>query len=200
MNEKEKEIIDKAAELFLNLGIKSLTMTDIASRLGISKKTLYTVVSDKKDLVNKVIESKIAENNCEIDAACQKANNAIEELIEFSKIANDKIKIVHPSIFFDLQKFHPKAWATFEKFENCTMKELTKNNLERGKKEGLYRKDLNTDVIAPVYVSIMHGLFKRPLTEQSGISNQEFYFQVFNYHIRGIASERGIQLINQHLN
>lgn len=200
MNEKEIEIIEKAAQLFLTLGIKSLTMTDIASRVGISKKTLYTIVSDKNDLVNKVIAQKIAENNCEINEACQSANNAIEELIGFSKIANEKIKVVHPSIFFDLQKFHPEAWATFEKFENGTMTELTKQNLERGKKEGLYRKDIKIDVIASVYVSIMHGLFKRPLNEQSGISNQEFYYQVFNYHIRGIASEKGIQLINQHIN
>jgi AcrR family transcriptional regulator len=200
MNSKEIEILDKAAELFLTLGIKSLTMTDLASRMGISKKTLYTVVTDKNDLVNKVMERQIAENNCEINEACINANNAIEELIEFSKIANDKIKVVHPSIFFDLQKFHPEAWATLDRFENCTMKELTKNNLERGIKEGLYREDLNADIIASVYVSVMHEMFNRPVPNRNSVGIQEFYFQVFTYHIRGIASEKGIQLINQHLN
>lgn len=200
MNEKERDILEKSTELFLTFGIKSLTMTDIASRLGISKKTLYTVVSDKNDLVKKCITQQIEENNCEIDGACQMANNAIEELIEFSKIASERIKEVHPSIFFDLQKFHPEAWKIVDDFQNSTITQITKQNLSRGKSEGLYRDDLNIDVIANVYVSIMHGIFLRTQPFQNGITNHEFYFQVFNYHIRGIASEKGILLINKHLN
>ena len=56
---KVQEIIHQVAELFRDFGIKSLTMDDISSSLGISKKTLYKYVSDKNDLVNKVIKASI---------------------------------------------------------------------------------------------------------------------------------------------
>ncbi|MDP4588692.1 MAG: TetR/AcrR family transcriptional regulator, partial [Flavobacteriales bacterium] len=53
MDSKELEIIQKATEIFMQYGIKSVNMDDIARHLGISKKTLYKYVSDKKELVRK---------------------------------------------------------------------------------------------------------------------------------------------------
>ena len=43
---KEK-ILDTATDLFLTLGFKSVTMDDLADRMGISKKTIYTHFKNK---------------------------------------------------------------------------------------------------------------------------------------------------------
>ena len=51
----QEKIFSKAEELFMQYGIKSITMDDVAKALGMSKKTLYQYVKDKNDLVNQTI-------------------------------------------------------------------------------------------------------------------------------------------------
>ena len=200
MNEKERDYLLQASEIFLLHGIKSLTMSDVASKLGISKKTLYTFVTDKNDLVKKCIQLHITANECEMHEACNVSHNAVEELINFSKIAGSKMKMIHPSIFFDLQKYHPEAWSLIRNFEDKAILELTKTNLLKGIEQELYRKEMNIDVIAELYVSVVQNIFNRTAEIQEGMSIVEYYSEIFNYHIRGIANEKGIKLINQYLN
>ena len=196
---KEEQIIVKASEIFLTHGIKSLTMSDMATKLGISKKTLYNFVSDKNDLVKKCIQYHIDANECEMKQACEISHNAVEELINFSKIAGSKMKLIHPSIFYDLQKYHPEAWEIIRNFEDQAILELTIHNLQKGIDQGLYRKELNINIIANLYVSVVQSIFNNTAEIQERISITEYYFEIFNYHIRGIANEKGIQLINQYL-
>ena len=62
MDEKAQKVLDQVSQLFMQYGIKSLTMDDIARHLGISKKTLYQSFSDKADLVSKGIQSHMDKN------------------------------------------------------------------------------------------------------------------------------------------
>lgn len=198
MSEKLNELLAKASKLFMTYGIKSLTMNDISSRLGISKKTLYNYVSDKNDLVFKCIDSHIIENECRMDEVCQSAPNAIEELFAFSHFAGDQFSAIHPSIFFDLQKYHRDAWTRLNAFEEKTILEVMKRNLERGIEEGLFRNDFNVDLIAHIYLSMVQNIFYNTPKQLSGLNMADYYKNMFDYHIRGIASEKGMQLINKH--
>ncbi|MFT4755104.1 MAG: AcrR family transcriptional regulator [Salibacteraceae bacterium] len=200
MGEKINELLTKSSSLFMTYGIKSLTMNDISSRLGISKKTLYNYVSDKNDLVYKCIDLIVRENECEIASLCQSAENAIEELFAFSRFAGEQISAIHPSIFFDLQKYHPEAWAHLNSFEEKTILEVTKRNLIRGVDEGLFRKDFNVNLIAQIYLSMVQNIFYYTPKLLAGLTLADYYKNMFDYHIRGIASENGIKLINQHNN
>lgn len=198
MGEKLQELLAKASSLFMTYGIKSLTMNDISSRLGISKKTLYNYVSDKNDLVYKCIDMHIIDNECRMNAACQHAPNAIEELFAFSRFAGEQFAAIHPSIFFDLQKYHPEAWERLRSFEEKTILEVTKTNLRRGIEEGLFRDDFNVDLIAQIYLSMVQNIFHNANQLLSGLTMADYYKNMFDYHIRGIASEKGMQLINKH--
>ena len=198
--DKEQEILAKATELFLTLGIKSLTMNDVAKRLAISKKTLYQFVTDKDDLVTKCVQSQINQNECEMRQACETAHNAIEELIGFSRVASEKLSRIQPSVFYDLQTYHHKAWMILETFQNESILNLTKNNIQRGIKEGLYRTDLHVEIVSNVYLSIIQGLFRNPSSILNHVSWNDFYLEIFQYHVRGIGNEKGIHYINQYLN
>ena len=200
MNKKEKDLLLKSSELFLLNGIKSLTMNDISSKLGISKKTLYTYVSDKNDLVKKCVQLHLESNQCEMNEACNLSQNAIEELISMSKVAGELMSKMHPSILFDLKKYHADAWGLVREFEDETIFELTKSNLERGIEQGVYRTEMNVSIIATIYVSVVQSIFNSPSSINDKMSISEYYFEVFNYHIRGIANDKGTNLINQYLN
>ncbi|MFX7878868.1 helix-turn-helix domain-containing protein, partial [Acinetobacter baumannii] len=60
--EIEERILYKAHEMFMRYGIRSVSMDEIASQLGVSKKTIYQYYTDKDALVEGVIGIEIRDN------------------------------------------------------------------------------------------------------------------------------------------
>ena len=83
---KEK-ILEKATDMFLNLGFKSVTMDDLANEMGISKKTIYTHFENKTKLVQECTFSLFNQINSGIDCICTTGKNPIEELYEIKKLS-----------------------------------------------------------------------------------------------------------------
>ena len=101
-------ILDETAKVFWKLGIKSVTMDDVATRLGISKKTLYQYVTDKNDLVDRVLKHLSTCYKCDIDLVrARKDQNAIDELYAVTTTVAGHLQGIHPSIHFE-----PSATAT----------------------------------------------------------------------------------------
>jgi AcrR family transcriptional regulator len=57
--EQRDRIQEKANEMFMRYGIRSVSMDDIAGQLGMSKKTLYQYFSDKDELVDAVMQAEL---------------------------------------------------------------------------------------------------------------------------------------------
>ena len=121
MDSKELEIIQKATEIFMQYGIKSVNMDDIARHLGISKKTLYKYVSDKTELVQKGMNMHCCAEDEFISSIEKKGLNAIDENFEIMKFLSSMLKTLHPSIMFDMEKYHPEIWKEMKE----SRKEMT---------------------------------------------------------------------------
>jgi AcrR family transcriptional regulator len=189
MEDKLQSILAQSFEVFLRYGFKSVTMDDVAKNLRISKKTLYKHVKDKNDLVYKVMDFGRGMEMCMIDEIRDKKLNAIDENFEISKFVLDKLNNIHPSIFFDLEKYYPEAWAIMvDHRENYVMTCVLKN-LEQGIKEGWYREDIDAMIIARLHSTMMDVLFHPE--QVPGHRFKEIYIEMFRYHIRGIASDKG---------
>ena len=102
-----KEILDQISVLFLNYGIRSITMDDISSELGISKRTLYQFVENKRDLIHRVIIHEFHKRSSEVEDLLKINFNAIEQLMEIQKLIIHFIKKYSSTIAFDLKKFYP---------------------------------------------------------------------------------------------
>lgn len=191
-DKKEIELIEKCIEVFMRLGIRSVTMDDLAKNLGISKKTLYKYVSDKNELVEKAIRYKTSSEEQCITQYCETSNNAIDELFDISQRVLGHLQEVHPSIFFDLEKYYPSAWQALQEHKHTYVYSCIHKNLERGKKEGLYREDLNCAIIARTYVLRIDDLKSNDYFPNNEYSYGTIYLELFRYHVRGIASDKGI--------
>lgn len=199
MNEEFKFILEKVNDLYMRYGIKSITMDDVASNLGISKKTLYKYVSDKDDLVGKAIDLQIEGIHSDVDCHCNSSLNAIEELLLVSKIINQRIKKVNHGTVFDLKKYYPTHYerlvnARREKMLSCITK-----NIAKGKLEGLYRNDLNDTIIAKLQLSRIEGIIDNDFFSVEEFTSSKFFQEVFDYHIRGIANQKGIEFLESKL-
>ena len=191
-DEKEIQIIGKALELFLKYGIKSLTMDDVARHLHISKKTLYQFVSDKKDLVVKSVQLAISEEQNRICCSVKESNTAIDELIEITKCINSKTSEIHPSVLYDLQKYHPKAWELMMDHKKEFIHGIMSSNLNRGIKEGYYRKKMNPEIVASIYMIMVDQAMNAESHLAKKLSIDKLHLEVINYHFNGICNQKGL--------
>ncbi|MFZ4399247.1 MAG: TetR/AcrR family transcriptional regulator [Bacteroidales bacterium] len=200
MEEKELYIIEKVGELFKKYGIKSVSMDDIAQQLSISKKTLYQYFKDKADLVTKVVNS----HNCEKDQKfldIENSNmNAIDALIEVSKHVIEMLKSINPPILYDLRKYYPELTKELIINRKEHVFKNIKNNLLKGISEGLYREDINSDVISAIYIKRMDDIIFEDEMHQLNLPQHELFTQLFVYHIRGIVSNKGLKYFENKIN
>lgn len=192
-------MIDKISNLFLKYGVKSLSMDDIARELGISKKTLYLHFKDKKDLVMHVVLHAVESLDCKMSNIIKENSfNAIDILFFVSKEIAEGRKNMNPNINFDLQKYYPDAWVLLSEHRKKHIFGKIYLNMEKGIKEGLYRNDFNIDVIAKLYEEQVTNLSLWGKDSLS-VSFDEILETVFVYHIRGIASQTGLEYLEMKL-
>lgn len=199
MGEELKQILEKVRELYMRYGIKSITMDDVASHLGISKKTLYQHIIDKDDLVGKIIDLEIELQ--QTDATCiQDSNlNSIEQLLLVSKMVNQKLKQINPSTEYDLRKYYPQHFQKLVKARREKMYKNVVSNIKKGKAEGFYRLDLDEDVIGKLQVSRVENMMDNEVFSIDEFTSPRFFHEIFIYHIRGIANDNGIKFLEKKL-
>jgi DNA-binding XRE family transcriptional regulator len=197
MNEELKNILLKVRELYMKYGIKSITMDDVARELGISKKTLYQFVTDKDDLVGKFIDNEMALRQEEICKCFGKGFNSIEELFEISIFMNKLVRDQNPATEHDLKKYYPQHFQKTIKARREGIYNYILQNLKKGIKEGLYRKDMDIEIIAKLYLSRTENNQLNELFTVEEFTSLKPFIEVLSYHIRGIATEKGILVLEK---
>jgi AcrR family transcriptional regulator len=183
----------------MKYGIKSVTMDEMARQVGVSKKTIYQYVTDKNDLVEQCIQSAQMMDMEIIKSLISQNDNAIDEVLAISKYVGEELNKIHPSIFFDLDKYHPSAMNMMKCHKDEFLRDTVRENLVKGIEQGLYRDNMNVDIISALYLTTMDHVLAGDLFDSSKISPDQVYSDVFRYHIRGIASEKGIVYLTKKL-
>ena len=197
MDEKLGQILSGAASIFLRYGIKSLTMDDIARELSISKKTLYKYVDDKNDLVKKVMEAFVSSEQHQCGDILGTEGNAIDKLIAITRHVAAHFRQIHPSIHYDLERHYPEAWNVFNDHRKIFICDCISGNLRQGKEEGLYRENVNADIIAKIYIAKIDCVFDSDVFPPGAYNFEQVYMEMMRYHIRGVASEKGIEYLTE---
>ncbi|QTE21751.1 TetR/AcrR family transcriptional regulator [Polaribacter cellanae] len=194
------KILKISNDLFLNLGFKSVTMDEIASNVGVSKKTIYKYFKNKTELVIAVTDY-IFDTICVgIDGICKKKLNPIEEMFSIKRMVMDHLKDEKSSPQYQLQKYYPKIYASLKQKQFHVMQETIKDNLKNGVELELFRKDINIDFTSRIYFYGMIGIKDQEIFPLTNFSMNELMNNYLEYHIRGIATEKGIQELKNQLN
>jgi AcrR family transcriptional regulator len=197
MNNEQIEIGNKVKDLYFRFGIKSVTMDDVARELGISKKTLYTHFKDKSELVEAVVKLEIDLQEERIDAIINKNLDAITEMFEIHKMMNQYMRQYSHVIQYDLKKYYPSVYTRILQIKRDRTYEGMKENIEKGISEGLFRKEVNPRLISKVNLIRIEGSIDTCLFTDDELTSQDVFNQLFEYHIRGIATPKGIELMDK---
>ncbi|VAW12639.1 Transcriptional regulator, AcrR family [hydrothermal vent metagenome] len=196
---KEK-ILEKATDMFLNLGFKSVTMDDLANEMGISKKTIYAHFENKTMLVEETTMGLFCTISQGIDCICALEKNPIEELYEIKKFAMQHLKDERSSPQYQLQKYYPKIHATLRQKQFDVMKDCVVDNIKKGIKLGIYLKNLNIDFISRIYFSGITSIKDKDLFPQDLFPMTNLIDEYLEYHLRGIITSKGQEKLTEIIN
>ena len=192
--DQQEEFTRKTMEIFTRYGIKSVTMDDLSRELGVSKKTLYQFFHDKEDVVRKVVTGMIDGQKCGIDEMLeQQGMNAIDHLLNMSRFIANHLKTVNPAMTYDLQKYYPAVWEEMVDFKRENIFKYIMDNIRQGIAEGLYRDDINYEIIAKAYVSRLEMYSRGEMQDLEKFSFDEIFNTLFIYHVRGISNNKGLK-------
>ncbi len=186
--------------LFMKYGIKSLTMDDVAGDLGISKKTLYQWFNSKDDLVFKVLSHHISREKSECLHLASHADNAIEEILKLLEMNSQEMGHMKTNMVYDLQKYHRDAWEMLRKYQQDFVFKVIRENILRGRKEGLYRDDFDMDIIARLHLTTVFNLFDPELFPDNVTARVTLFKEYMMHFLHGIISNKGLAYLKKKLN
>ena len=191
-NERFKDLVEPIKELFYAYGLKNLSMDELSRRLGISKKTLYTFVKNKEELVEQVFlyeESKIRMLNERFDS---ESINAIEKLLKISQMVHEEMKRINPMIRFEMEKYYHNTFEKYVEKKRQLVFEGMKINILQGIEEKLYRDDINVELVATIYLNSFIELHNSEICKVLDIIFIQLFEVMFENHIRAISTPEGL--------
>lgn len=199
MDDKMAQILKASGTLFRKYGIRSISMDDIAREIGMSKKTLYQYVENKNDLLEKLLMHLVTSSTaCVTEGLSDK--NAIDILLQVSVKVSQEIKEMNPAILFDLEKFYPALFRTFVQAKRDHVYIKIKENLEQGISEGIYRNDIDADLVSKLYVQKLLDVHDPDFLSSVDFTFEKVFQVMFDNHIRGIANPVGLAYYEKQIN
>jgi AcrR family transcriptional regulator len=195
-----EKIVQTADDLFTKLGLRSVTMDDIAKKLGISKKTIYLYFDDKDELVGAVVKKKMHWQLEEMRKIRLSSPNPVFEVLKLSEFIRSMVTDMHPSILYDLQKFFPKSYIQYQKHIDECFIETFSANIQQGISEGFYRKNINPEILAILRMAQIEMGFNPELFPPTKFKLQEIQVEFIVHFLYGICTLKGHQLINHYFN
>jgi TetR/AcrR family transcriptional regulator, cholesterol catabolism regulator len=197
MDPKER-ILVKAEELFLQYGIRSVSMDDIANNLGMSKKTLYQYYADKDELVDAVIGGHISEIEIECLQCRENAKDAVHEIFLTLEHIADELNNMNPMLLYDLEKFHFKAYQRFKQYKDKFLAELIRKNIEWGIRDELYRAEINVDIITKFRLESIMVPFNVTVFPPGKYNLASLSEEIICHFVYGLATIKGHKLIQKY--
>ncbi|MBV7528568.1 TetR/AcrR family transcriptional regulator [Chitinophaga sp. sic0106] len=194
-----ERIMDAARKMFRSYGVKGVTMFDIARDCGISKKTLYEHFEDKQSLISESMRE-LLDDHIRFNATNQTDSaNAIEEHMHQMQFIRSKARTLNPVMLYEIEKYHPDTWKEVVSFKTDRILYSIKENLRRGITEGLYRKNLDIDIVARMRQLQLEAAFDPSHYPADQYEIHNVMDEVTTHYIMGITSSQGQQVAYQYL-
>jgi AcrR family transcriptional regulator len=194
----EEKILKGAEELFFKYGIRSVTMDDIARHLGMSKKTIYQYYKEKDEIIHKLMQAHIKEDECTFAACAERASNIVEEVFEMMKNIQDIFSKVNPQLFYELQKYYPQTWKLFKDFKEDFILGMVERSLEKGIKDGHVRPDINVKILSRLRMEQIEMAMDPKAFPPDKFKILDVQLNIVEHFLYGICTLKGHKLINKY--
>ena len=189
----KEEIVKRALNDFMQYGFKTFTMDDLASKMGISKKTLYEHFPSKNDLVEAVLDYALDMSCKNVEAFVQRDGSVIENVYRNQEKVKEIFNINSDRPIWELQKYYSKTYERMEiEFAKSDARFIDKL-LEKGWKEGLFREDINVNFYKTFYSSVQRLRSVANTFPEREYSFWDTIYTLMEYFFRILVNEKGMK-------
>jgi AcrR family transcriptional regulator len=192
------KILSAAVELFGQYGFKTITMDDISRRAGISKKTLYQHFANKDEVVKETLLWYKNHLDGQCRAIMKDTENAIEAMVRIKATMDHSYKQTNPMAIMELQRYYPEGYKAFRESLLTQDVVAVKENLEQGIKEGLYRENLNVDLVAKFHLEASLLLMQPNLMVNEREDLKAVNHEITELFLYGIMTPKGEKLYHKY--
>ena len=193
-----EHIMETVLSLFYSRGCKAVTMDEIASAAGISKRTLYEQFSDKESLLEAGIQWWNQRSQREVEVITAGAENTLEILLRIHQFQSEQMVQMSIDLVSDIKKYYPRVFKNTILASKEMHRERTREFLMRGQAEGLFRTDINIDLINDLFQMMFFFIHDNNMALIRRYSSGEFFRCTAICFIRGISTEKGIKYLDEH--
>ncbi len=173
-------------------------MDELARELGISKKTLYQYYKNKEEIVERCTKYHLDNIDKDMAEYLTKAKDPVHELILISHKLSSLLSNVNDALIFDLKRYYPKAFSIYNNHRCEDMYTMVKDTLQRGIDLGLFRKEINVELLAMLRIEEMGMGFDTTLFGSGKYHVRDIQIQFFDHFIHGITTIKGHKLLNKY--
>jgi len=182
----------------MTYGLKSVSMDDIATDLGMSKKTIYKHFDTKEKLIRMTLTHFLEREKVIVHEINEKSANAVDEILSIGRHIIKMVKKFRPTLLFDLKKYHTSNWKLVEEHHHEFIQDVITKNLKRGKAEGYFRSKINEVVIAKLYVAKSLLISNDKDFKEDNLTLDALVKEHLLYHLYGVLSREGIKLVENY--
>ncbi len=182
-------IVQIAHQLFTNRGYRSVTIQDMASELGISKKTIYQYFNSKEEIADAVIKGTMRQISDHIDSSAIMSGDPIEVLRQTLRQIKEEILRLSPLFLSDIQKTVPKIWSQILQFRMEKAKFVGKL-ITDAKEKGLVKETINPQIATVLFLESMQAFIRPDVAARHGFAMNELIDTLFNVFIDGILDPK----------
>lgn len=195
----QDKIIEQIEDKLFREGFYKTTMDDVASELGMSKKTIYKFFPSKEDLVMAIAKHFMNSLKNKIVPALNSDKNAIEKLAELINILATASEKVSTKRMEEMKKHFPGLWNEIDSFRTRMMFGNITKVIEQGKAEGLFI-DFPTQIVMNILVASIRNVVNPDFILNNNFSIIEAARSAFKIIIGGIVTEKGKKVFNKTIN
>ncbi len=185
-------IVEEAGRLFLSRGFVGVTSDEIASRLGISKATLYKAFPGKEAILRAVVRGHMADIQAGVERLiADRSLDFIEKMVGLLSFLSARLSRFGPVLVRDLRRLAPGLWREIEDFRRDKILKNFKVILEDGRREGCFRADLDLGLLLAMFLDLIQRFVTPDEILRTGRSPAETFRTVAQVFFQGILTDRG---------
>ncbi len=187
--EDRQRIVEVASRHFRQVGISKVTLDEIASELGMSKKTMYKFFPSKEDLLTEVVHGVMSGLRTRVEATVASDKSFAEKASELLGHLGRVIGTTSKQFLIDLQRFSPDLWKEMEEFRRQRILTSVRAIFVQAKEEGVFRRDLNVDLFILIFLNSVQNIVNPQVLSEQSFSMEEALRGIFRIIFEGAMTD-----------
>lgn len=168
--EDKQRIVDVSSRQFMENGISKVTLDEIATELGMSKKTMYKFFPSKEDLLRAIVHAMMNGVRLRVEAVVNSDKPFLEKAPQLLAVIGHQISTMSKQFLLDLQRFAPALWKEIDEFRRQRILTSVRKMFIQAQEEGVFRKDLDIELFILVFVSSVQNIVNPQTLSQNSFS------------------------------